>query len=170
MNPNSRNKTLNYTCTSHSADETRRIGQRTGDCFDTGMVVGLIGDLGSGKTVFVQGLAKGLAVPPDHYITSPTYTLINEYPGRCPLYHVDLYRIAHSEEVHDLGLLDLLYADGVVVVEWADRLPKELLSDYLEIRLEILDDTTRRLSLSSYGHNPANLLSKLIEILISAHP
>ena len=84
----------------HSADKTRQLGRSIGRLINQPLVIALIGDLGSGKTAFVQGLAAGLDVAGDYYITSPTFTLINEYPGRLPLYHADLYRL---ETIGDLA-------------------------------------------------------------------
>jgi tRNA threonylcarbamoyladenosine biosynthesis protein TsaE len=122
-----------------------------------GTVICLTGDLGSGKTSFVQGLATGLGVPDDYYITSPTYVLINEYPGRYPLFHVDLYRIEDPVDFEDIGLYEILHGKGVVAVEWADKLSKdfqseylaEYLAGYLSIHFEILNDESRKLTISS---------------------
>ena len=134
-----------FQVTTHSLEETCIIGQKIGEGAESGMVLALIGDLGSGKTVFIQGFARGLDVPEDYYITSPTYTLINEYPGRSPLYHVDLYRIERHADIGDIGLFDILHGNGIVVIEWADRLRKDLLSAHLEIRLKIIDDKSRQI-------------------------
>ena len=149
----------------HSAEETRTLGKRIGERMEPGTVLALMGDLGSGKTVFVQGLSRGLDVPEDYYVTSPTYTLINEYPGRSPLFHVDLFRIEPHGDVEDIGLFDILSGNGIVVVEWADRLPKGLLSAHLEIRLEFSDDESRQISLSAYGQREKNLLKSLQELM-----
>ena len=88
-----------------SAAETRRLGERCGSLLRTPLVICLIGDLGSGKTVFVQGLARGLDVSADYAVTSPSFTLINEYPGRLKLFHIDLYRLGTEADLDDLGLI-----------------------------------------------------------------
>ena len=101
----------------HSVDETRKLGQKIGTLIKQPLVIALIGDLGSGKTAFVQGLACGLEVPDGYYITSPTFTLINEYPGRHPLAHVDLYRLEDIHDFEDLGLDSLDIVDLVVALQ-----------------------------------------------------
>jgi len=104
-----------------SPEETRALGEALARRLSPGDLVALLGDLGAGKTTFVQGLARGLGVPPEVYVTSPSFTLVNEYPGRVPLFHVDLYRLS-PEETEELGLAEML-SRGVMVVEWAERLP-----------------------------------------------
>jgi tRNA threonylcarbamoyladenosine biosynthesis protein TsaE len=150
-----------FQVSTNSSEETQVLGEKIGAISGAGTVIGLTGDLGSGKTVLVQGLARGLAVPGDYYITSPSYTLINEYPGRLPLFHVDLYRIGTIEEVEDIGLLDIVHKENVVAIEWADRLQQDLLSDHLTIHFDILNATSRKIDFMSYGQNSVNLLKKL---------
>ena len=156
-----------FQLTTHSPEETRTIGQKFGAVAEPGMVLAFIGDLGSGKTVFIQGVARGLEVPQDYYIASPTYTLINEYPGRSPLYHVDLYRIDRHSDIEDIGLFEILHGNGVVVIEWADRVRKDLLSAHLEIRLKIIDDESRQLCFAAYGQREKNLIKRLSQNQIS---
>jgi len=146
---------------SRSEEETRRAGECCGRHVSTPMVFSLIGDFGCGKTMFVQGLARGLGVPDDYYVTSPSFTLINEYPGRLPLFHIDLYRLEAVPDLDDLGLVDVLKSDGVAAVEWADKLPPEALSDSLEIRFEIGDGDRRTLRFSAYGQDASSLLKSL---------
>ena len=102
-------------------EETGDIGERLAGTLRPGDVVLLYGELGAGKTAFVRGLARGLGAPADE-VSSPTFTLIQEYAGRIPLYHVDLYRL-EPREIPDLGLDELVLGDGVVAIEWADRWP-----------------------------------------------
>ena len=97
-------KTENSKYTTHSPEETFDLGRKIGSLIDDPIVLALSGDLGSGKTVFVQGLARGLEVQPEYYITSPTFTLVNEYPGRLRLFHIDLYRLDHFGDLEDIGL------------------------------------------------------------------
>ena len=148
--------------TTHSVDETRQLGQKIGSLIKQPVIIALIGDLGSGKTAFVQGLAQGLEVPADYYITSPTFTLVNEYPGRLPLFHVDLYRLETVEDLEDIGLDELLYDRAVLAVEWADKMVESLAGDYLTLQFEIIDDDCRKINLIAYGHN-GNILIKALE-------
>jgi tRNA threonylcarbamoyladenosine biosynthesis protein TsaE len=105
-----------------SPEETAALGRALGATLTAGAVVLLFGDLGAGKTAFVKGLAEGLDVPADE-VSSPTFTIIQEYRGgRLPLFHVDLYRLNHPREVDDLGL-DEIAAEGVMAIEWAEKLP-----------------------------------------------
>ncbi len=134
--------------TSHSPEETRELGRKLGEALKPGSILFLTGDLGSGKTAFVQGLARGLDVPDTYYVTSPTYTLINEYPGRVVLYHMDLYRISDSDEVYDLGIEEMVSANGVIVVEWPDRLPAGFMKAGLSIRIDVMEDDSRNFFLT----------------------
>jgi tRNA threonylcarbamoyladenosine biosynthesis protein TsaE len=139
------------------------MGERCGRLLFRPTVVFLIGGLGSGKTMFAQGLARGLEVPVEYYITSPSYTIINEYPGRLRLYHIDLYRLEAGVDPNELGLTEILNGDGVAVVEWADRLAAEHAPHRLEVRFEIVDDERRTLYLFAYGQE-ASCLIKLLNL------
>jgi tRNA threonylcarbamoyladenosine biosynthesis protein TsaE len=140
-----------YQITTRSVDETRKLGETIGAVVTAGTVLALYGDLGSGKTSFVQGLGRGLGVPDDYYITSPSYTLINEYPGRFPLFHIDLYRIANPVDLENIGLYEILEEDGVVAIEWAERMRKDLPPNYVKLQFEIIDDKTRKISIIPQG-------------------
>ena len=150
-----------YQTTTHSAEETKRLGSKIGDCLKAEAIFALTGDLGSGKTTFVQGLAKGLDVPDGYYITSPSYTLINEYPGRFPLFHVDLYRIEDPVDFEDIGLYEILDDNNVVAIEWSDRIQPELLPEHVTIQFEISGEDSRNIYLSAYGLKGVNLLRKI---------
>jgi tRNA threonylcarbamoyladenosine biosynthesis protein TsaE len=147
--------------TTHSAAETRRLGRNLGAAIQQPIIMALTGDLGCGKTAFVQGLSKGLDVSEAYYVTSPTFTLINEYPGRLRLYHVDLYRIEHPIELDDIGLDEVLLSDAVIAVEWAEKLSSNAPSNGLQIQFEITSESTRRIQIFAYGHPAANLLKAL---------
>ena len=109
----------------HSEDETAAIGREFGASVDRGAVILLVGDLGAGKTAFARGLAEGLGIAPQD-VSSPTFTIIQEYRGgRLPLFHVDLYRLNDPREIDDLGL-DEIAQEGVLVIEWAEKLPSRL--------------------------------------------
>ncbi len=122
---------------------TERVGNALGRVVTPGTVIGLIGDLGAGKTLFVQGMARGCDVPADLRVVSPTFTLINEYPGgRLTVYHADLYRLEREQELDEIGLDEVMRGDGVVAIEWADRfdvLPR----DSLRISI-VVDSATDR--------------------------
>jgi tRNA threonylcarbamoyladenosine biosynthesis protein TsaE len=122
--------------------ETEAAGARLAGSLHAGDVVLLYGDLGAGKTAFTRGLARGLGIDPAD-VSSPTFTLIQEYHGRLTLYHVDLYRL-DEREVDDLGLEELVLGDGVVVIEWAERW-RGRPDDVVEVRLEHVDDDRRRI-------------------------
>jgi tRNA threonylcarbamoyladenosine biosynthesis protein TsaE len=147
--------------TTHSRKETCNMGQRIGRLIEAPIILALTGELGSGKTAFVQGLAGGLEVPQEYYITSPSFTLINEYPGRMRLFHVDLYRLENYTDTEETGLYDILEGDGVVAVEWAEKLPEDLLSTYIAIGFSIVDDKTRKINLIAYGHDAVGLIKAL---------
>ncbi len=133
-----------------SLAETHRLAQKIGAEIPEGTVIALTGDLGAGKTSFVQGLARGLGIPDDCCITSPTYTLINEYPGGpCPLFHADLYRLDADSDFEEIGLYDILHGKNVTAVEWADRLGPRVLAGHIAVLMEITDDDSRLISVSS---------------------
>jgi tRNA threonylcarbamoyladenosine biosynthesis protein TsaE len=151
-----------YGFRSLGSDQTRAMGAVLGQQLQQDRVVLLTGDLGSGKTCFVQGLARGLEVPEEYDITSPTYTLINEYPGRLPLLHVDLYRITSIEDADSIGLWELLTRPAVIAIEWADRLAeKHWPGDALRIAFSVPGDDSHCLTLFGHGLEEDNLISKL---------
>jgi tRNA threonylcarbamoyladenosine biosynthesis protein TsaE len=147
---------------SRSAEETRRLGEIVGRLLPGNAVVTLAGDLGAGKTTFVQGLGVGLGVKGP--ITSPTFVLINRY--RCGdgrhLQHADCYRLANAPlEMWDVGLADLFADDDIVVVEWADRIPQLLPPEYLEVAIDHDDGDVRRLAITAHGERYLTLLREL---------
>ena len=148
-----------YQITTHSVEETKKLGKKIGECVKAGTVLALIGDLGSGKTSFVQGLARGLEVPDGYYITSPSYTLINEYPGRHPLFHVDLYRLEDPVDFEDIGLYEILDDNYVVAIEWADRIRQELSPDHVTIKFEISGKKSRKICISAHADNQLDFFS-----------
>ena len=128
---------------SRSAKETQRIGRALGERLRAGDVVATIGELGAGKTCFLQGLVRGLGVT--ETATSPTFVLINQYRGRLPVYHLDAYRTESLTELLDLGLEEIFYGGGVTVVEWADKLLPLLPSRAITVRISGLGDEPREI-------------------------
>lgn len=133
---------------SRSPEETLRIGRIIGEQLLAGDIVALTGELGAGKTCLTQGIARGLGVPEQYFITSPTFTLINEYPGRLPLYHFDLYRLQGGMDMEGLGCEEYLFGKGVSVIEWAEKARDILPDESISISLTYLDENERHLSIS----------------------
>jgi len=144
------------------AGDTLRLGEILGGCLSPGDVVALTGELGSGKTCLTQGIARGVGVSAGYHVTSPTFTLVNEYPGNIPLYHVDVYRLSGPADLEDLGFEEYIYGDGVVVVEWAEKIknvrPVEK-SRFIQMRY--VDEHTREIRISG----PANRMRKISQAL-----
>jgi tRNA threonylcarbamoyladenosine biosynthesis protein TsaE len=145
-----------------SPQQTQAVAARLGQVLQIGDVLALSGDLGAGKTTFVQGLAQGLGVPPSRHVASPTFALANEHPGRIGLLHVDFYRIRTTAELPELGLEEA-FDRGATAIEWAERFPDWLPDDALHIRLEIAAQGARILRASSSGQRSATLLRALSE-------
>ncbi|MGA3208869.1 MAG: tRNA (adenosine(37)-N6)-threonylcarbamoyltransferase complex ATPase subunit type 1 TsaE [Syntrophales bacterium] len=139
-------QTGKLTITSSSPEETFFIGKIIGRNLIEKDVVALIGDLGTGKTRLTQGIARGLGVPDEYQITSPSFTLINEYQGRMMLYHFDLYRLSRASEMDDMGYEEYLFGDGVSVIEWAEKVKN------------ILPDETLSVWISYTGENERNII------------
>jgi len=123
-----------------------------------GSVIELTGDLGAGKTCFVQGLAQGLGIPDDCYITSPTYAIINEYPGRIDLFHADLYRINDPFELETIGFYENYEKKGVMAIEWPDRLEKTDFDDHLHVVIQSAGENSREINFFFNGQKWENLV------------
>lgn len=134
---------------SKSPMETFCIGRSLGEGLKGGECVALKGELGAGKTCLTQGIAAGLGVPDCYVVTSPTFTLINEYPGRkMPLYHFDVYRLNGPADLDDLGYQEYLMGGGVLVIEWAEKVSDAIPDEALRIELTYLDEHRRRIEIS----------------------
>lgn len=165
---------------SHSSAQTQRLAMRLGELLQGGELLLLDGQLGTGKTTFTQGLARGLEIT--DVVSSPTFTLLKEYPGRprpvssssegegvtltsfavAPaLYHFDLYRLEDPAEIIDLGFEDYFYGSGVCVVEWADKADMLWPDERLRIQMKMLSETKRRLLFSAAGERYCELLRQL---------
>jgi len=143
--------------------KTVHFGRHLGTMAMPGDIFTLSGDLGSGKTTLTQAIGQGIAVPDHCYITSPTFSLLHEYPGRIPLYHMDLYRLASAEEVIELGFEDYLYGEGLTVIEWPDRLQDLIPASRLDIHLTFAGQNSRLAALTAYGNMVPRLTSFLPE-------
>ncbi len=143
-----------------SAEETKRLGRCLGQVIQDPTVLLLVGDLGAGKTCLTQGIARGLGIPESEPIVSPTYTLMNLYEGRLPLYHFDLYRLSDPGELEELGMEEYLPGEGVAVVEWADRF-EDLCQAYLAIRICHRGPDLRTLHFRAVGSTGKLLLESL---------
>ncbi|MDI6854750.1 MAG: tRNA (adenosine(37)-N6)-threonylcarbamoyltransferase complex ATPase subunit type 1 TsaE [Deltaproteobacteria bacterium] len=150
-----------FTVLSRDPAQTRELAARLGALLKPGDVVALKGELGSGKTEFVRGLAAGLAVPPEVPVASPSFVLVHEYPGRLTLMHLDLYRLEEITPEFLPNLEEYLFGDQVAAVEWAERLGDLLPPDFLEVHLSITGETEREITFQGFGARGRELLAAL---------
>lgn len=139
-------------------DGVRTLGRALGGTLAPGDVVALTGPLGAGKSVLARAMVYGAGVPGSVRVASPTFTIVQEYAGRLPVHHADLYRLAHASELDEIGLFERAL-DAALVVEWADRFPSQVPADALWIELAHLDATTRALRAHGAGARVARLLA-----------
>jgi len=133
----------------NSEAETIREGENLGRTLESGAIVALYGDLGAGKTAFTRGLAAGLGIHMS--VSSPTFTIVNEYPGDIPLFHFDMYRLENENELFDIGWDDYLVRGGVCAVEWSEKVPGAFSPDTIVVGIENLGNDTRRLKITTGG-------------------
>ena len=131
---------------SKSAEETKNIGKLIGGHLMPNDVLALFGELGAGKTVLVQGLAQGLGISDTP--VSPSFVIVNEYRGKIPLFHIDLYRLSEGVEIEELGFEEYFSKDGVAVIEWAERGRELLPENSVNIEIEVLDEGRRKIKIS----------------------
>jgi tRNA threonylcarbamoyladenosine biosynthesis protein TsaE len=153
-----------FTFISKSPEITKHIAKEIGAKIDKGTVIALCGDLGAGKTAFVQGLAEGLEIKA--FVTSPTFIIINQYEGRLPLYHIDTYRLMSNDEMFELGYEEFFYGDGVTAVEWAQKIEELLPEEYLRVELEYVGESERKITLVPYGQKNIDLIEEVKDKLI----
>ena len=122
-----------------SPEETQALGKKIGKTLQQGDVIALIGDLGTGKTCLTQGIARGAGIAPDEIVSSPSYILINEYNGKVPIYHIDLYRLENTEEIAELGLSEYIEGNGICVIEWAERMADALPDTCIKIHITLAE-------------------------------
>lgn len=138
-----------FTLFSKSPSETFRIGKIMGEGLKRGDCVALTGELGTGKTCLTQGIAEGMGVPDCYAVTSPTFTLINEYPGRdAALYHLDIYRLTGSRDLQEMGFEEYLQGSGVMVIEWAEKIIDAIPEEALCIGFSYLAESIRKIEIS----------------------
>jgi len=160
MTSNLRHKIVLQT---RSASETARIGKAIGNRLLPGDVVALVGELGAGKTQFIRGLAAGVGIGNATYISSPSFTLIHEYPGEIPFYHIDLFRLGNEKEADELGLDDYFRGTGITAIEWADRIPSLLPKEILFIFIAYIDKDIRSLEIAGKGKRYEDLVKEFSE-------
>lgn len=141
--------------------ELEKIAEKLGKLVNSSDIICLVGDLGAGKTTFTQALATGLDV--EDYVTSPTFILINEYEGRIPLYHFDIYRVNDISEMEDLGYEEYFYGDGVCVIEWADLIKNILPYNYLWIEIKITGEESRQICFTGTNDYYGKIIKELLE-------
>ena len=144
-----------------STSETIRFGKSIGSFLLPGDVIALVGELGTGKTQFIKGLAAGVGVGKPTYISSPSFTLINEYPGRVPFYHIDLFRLKAEKEAEELGLEEYFQSEGITAIEWADKIPSLLPQEILWIHIRYTGKHTRSIEMVGRGKRFEELLNRL---------
>jgi tRNA threonylcarbamoyladenosine biosynthesis protein TsaE len=145
----------------HSRGDTRRLGHALARCLSPGDLLLLEGELGAGKTFLARAIARGLDVPSEVRITSPTFDLVHELPARIPLVHVDLYRIDAGADLLELGLLDRIGGDAIVLIEWGARFARELAGSGLSIRVERDRGSGRQCTVAPHGPRGPDLLARV---------
>ncbi len=149
--------------TLQTLDDTRKLGRALGMVSRPGDVILLAGHLGAGKTTLTQFIAEGLEVPGEYYVTSPSFALLQEYPGRIPLYHIDCYRLEGEDDVEESGLMDYIVADGLSVVEWPERLGSLVPEERLEVVMRLVDNDARIVVFTPYGESWQERIQELIK-------
>lgn len=141
------------------------LGRKIGELLQAGDILALWGELAAGKTLLTRGIARGLGVPPEERITSPTFTIINEYPGRLHLFHLDLYRLSGAEELDTLPWQEALFGNGVAVIEWPERLGSLLPVNRWDIEFSITGEETRTMLLRCQGQKNRERMVEWVEML-----
>ena len=134
-----------------SVGETITFGERLGRLLAPGDVIALVGELGAGKTTMVKGIVQGLGVTDRRAVKSPTFALVHRYEGRIPVYHFDAYRLENAQEMLDIGSDEMIYGDGVSIIEWADNVPECLPEEYLKVTLTAVSENERTIEVCGYG-------------------
>ncbi|MEE0998170.1 MAG: tRNA (adenosine(37)-N6)-threonylcarbamoyltransferase complex ATPase subunit type 1 TsaE [Treponemataceae bacterium] len=138
------------TLETHSAEETIEIGYAFGQCLKAGTIVAMQGTLAAGKTTITKGIAKALSI--EETVTSPTFTLISEYEGTMPLYHMDVYRLDSPEDFINLGAEDLIYGKGISIIEWSEKIMEVLPKKTIILKLEAIKDNARIITIENFDN------------------
>jgi tRNA threonylcarbamoyladenosine biosynthesis protein TsaE len=149
-----------------SPHATLEFGEILGKYLTAGDIVALIGDLGTGKTQLAKGLARGVGVPEEYCITSPTYIIVNEYQGRIPLYHFDLYRLEGNSDLENLGYEEYFEGKGVTVIEWAEKIAHLLPENRMEIHISHLGNDVREFEIIGFGDRYSKIVDKMVHFLL----
>lgn len=131
-----------------SAEETIELGKSIGTKLKPGAIVAFYGELGSGKTTMIKGICLGLGVEEQAIVKSPSFVMVNEYQGKWPIYHIDLYRIKNLQEISSIGFDEYLYAKGICLIEWAEKIENELPINIIKVELEVLSAFERKVKVS----------------------
>ena len=152
-----------FTLTSQSVEQTQALGRRLGALLQPGDVVALVGQLGAGKTYFVKGIAVGLGVADDRQVNSPTFVLVNEYTGRVPVHHLDVYRLGEPEELTAIGFDEMCTSGGVVIVEWADRVREVMPERTVWVEIEVTGAEEREMAVTSADDTAFSKLASIVD-------
>lgn len=142
-----------------NAKQTEELGRCIGESLTGGEIIAMTGDLGAGKTTITKSIAKGLDI--DEYITSPTFTIVNEYEGRLKLFHFDVYRIGDIEEMYDMGYEEYFYSGGVCIIEWANLIEEILPEDTIRIEISTQDENKRQFIITGKGEKFNHIVKEL---------
>jgi tRNA threonylcarbamoyladenosine biosynthesis protein TsaE len=151
--------------TTGSSFETEELGVNIGSLLQPGSFLALRGTLGGGKTCLTRGVVASLAPQSAHLVASPTYAIMNCYPGNTPVYHFDFYRLTGDDDIVELGFEEFFYGDGVCIVEWSERLAELLPADVLTLLFEYAGEDQRLITITSSGQKSDNVLEQLAERL-----
>ena len=144
--------------TTKTSEETIELGYKIGQKLKKGNILAMQGTLAAGKTTITKGIAKALEI--SDTITSPTFCLISEYYGKMPLYHMDVYRLEGSEDFENLGTEDMLYGDGVCIIEWSEKIMDSLPKETIIINIQPQDDGSRKIQISNWKNDPIEWKNK----------
>lgn len=150
--------------TSSSPGETEELGRRLGSILTRGTFIALHGELGGGKTCFTRGVVAAAAPESAYLVASPTFAIMNEYPGAIPIYHFDFYRLYSCHEIAELGFEEYLQDDGICIAEWSERLGELLPTDYLSITFKHAGDDQRRIIFEANGPETDDLLNRFASL------
>lgn len=148
-----------------SPRKTEEIGRKLGSLLNKGAFIALFGDLGGGKTCLTRGIVSSTAAESSHLVASPTFAIMNEYPGTIPVYHFDFYRLTSCHEIIELGFYDYFQGDGICIAEWAERLGDLLPEDHIKVTLEHAGGDCRKITFYAGSPHSQLLVDKLKSLL-----